>query len=419
MGYQRLLVGLLALLQFTIMLDFMVLAPLSDVLMKSLHIAPAQFSLVVSAYAFSAGLSGLLAAGFADRFDRKRLLLFFYAGFIAGTLGCALADRYALLLLARVVTGLFGGVIGSVVLAIVTDAFGAQQRGRVMGLVQLTFAASQVLGIPLSLWLSNRWGWHAPFALLVGLSLLVGGGVLAWLQPVTGHLALQVRQNALQHLGHTLRRPAYQTGLLATLLLPVGGGLLAPFGSAFLIHNVQLAPAQLPLVYLCTGLSSLVVIPLVGRLSDRVSRFALFAAGSGLAIGAVLVYTHLGPAPLWQAVGLNVVLFVGIMSRIVPAMALTTSLPDLADRGAYLSMTAAMQQLGGGLAAVAAGWLVTQATPGSPLRHFPLLGYVAAAAFVLGVLLVRRVSRLVAHQPPASPAGAATEVAVLVTTLAE
>ena len=416
-GYQKLVIGLLALLQFTVLLDFMVLAPLGDGLMKSLAIGPAQFSLVVSAYAFSAGLAGLLAAGFADRFDRKRLLLFFYAGFAVGTLGCALANSYWLLLLARLVAGLFGGVIGAIVLTIVTDEFGEGQRGRVMGLVQLAFAASQVLGIPLSLWLSSRWNWHAPFVLVVGLALLTGAGVLRWLRPLKGHLALQVRIKALQHLWHTLRQPAYQLGLFTTLLLTVGGGMLAPFSSAFLINNVRLTQAQLPLLYLLTGLSSLLVVPLVGQLSDRVSRVKLFAAGSVLAVGAVLAYTRLGPAPFWQATLLNVALSSGIVGRVVPAMALNTSLPAPADRGAYLSVTASMQQLAGGLAAVAAGQLVTQPTPTSPLVHFPVLGYAAAAAFALCIPLIYRVNQFILRMPvsESKPEG----IEVLATSLAE
>ncbi len=416
-GYQKVLLGLLALLQFTVLLDFMVLAPLGNVLMKSLRIGPASFSLVVSAYAFSAGMSGLLAAGFADRFDRKRLLLFFYAGFTLGTLGCALADRYALLLLARVVAGLFGGVIGAIVLTIVADEFDEQQRGQAMGLVQLSFAACQVVGVPLSLWLSSRWNWHAPFTLLVALALLVGAGVVWWLRPLRRHLTLQVHANPLAHLGHILRRPAYQSGLLTMLLLTVGGGLLSPFGSAFLVHNVRLPPAQLPPLYLLTGLSSLLVVPLVGRLSDRMSRAKLFAAGSVLAAGAVLAYTHLGPAPFWLATLLNVLLFSGIVSRVVPAMALNTSLPAPADRGAYLSVTSSVQQLAGGLAAVAAGQLVTQPTPTSPLLHFPALGYATAAAFVGCIPLVYYVNQTVRRKPKQDPPAVALEG--VATTLAE
>lgn len=154
--YQSLLVALLAFAQFTIILDFIIMSPLGAIMMPSLNITAGQFGVAVSAYAFSAGLSGILAAGFADRFDRKRLLLFFYTGFTLGTLLCALAQDYHVLLAARIVTGLFGGVIGSIVLAIVTDLFALHLRGRVMGFVQTAFAASQVLGVPAGLFLANR-----------------------------------------------------------------------------------------------------------------------------------------------------------------------------------------------------------------------------------------------------------------------
>src|SRR2546430_1127564 len=161
--YQTLLVALLAFVQFTIILDFTIMSPLGAIIMPALDITPAQFGVAVSAYAFSAGISGILAAGFADRFDRKWLLLFFYVGFTLGTALCAIAPNYHVLLLGRIVTGLFGGVIGSVVLAIVTDLFALQLRGRVMGFVQTAFAASQVLGIPSGLFLSNQWNWHVAF----------------------------------------------------------------------------------------------------------------------------------------------------------------------------------------------------------------------------------------------------------------
>src|SRR5438067_6791598 len=171
--YQSILVALLALVQFTIIIDFMIMSPLGAIMMPALDISAAQFGVAVSAYAFSAGISGILAAGFADRFDRKRLLLFFYAGFTLGTALCAIAPNYHVLLLGRIVTGLFGGVIGSVVLAIITDLFPLHLRGRVMGFVQTAFAASQVLGIPTGLFLANSWNWHVAFGALVGLSVIV------------------------------------------------------------------------------------------------------------------------------------------------------------------------------------------------------------------------------------------------------
>src|ERR1700731_3312559 len=207
--YQSILVALLALVQFTIIIDFMIMSPLGAIIMPALDISAAQFGVAVSAYAFSAGISGILAAGFADRFDRKRLLLFFYGGFTLGTALCAIAPNYHVLLSGRVVTGLFGGVIGSVVLAIVTDLFTLQLRGRVMGFVQTAFAASQVLGIPVGLFLSNHWNWHICFAALVGLSIVAMAAILLVMRPVNGHLRLNQHQSAFRHLIATVRQPRY------------------------------------------------------------------------------------------------------------------------------------------------------------------------------------------------------------------
>ena len=183
-NYQKFVIAILAFLQFTIILDFMIISPLGAMMMPTLHISPRQFGLAVSSYAFSAGLSGLLAAGFADRFDRKRLLLFFYTGFMLGTLLCALANSYPMLLFARIVTGLFGGIIGSIVLAIATDLFVLEMRGRVMGFIQTAFAASQVLGLPAGLYFANRWDWHAPFMAIIAAAFPVGLVILFWMKPV-------------------------------------------------------------------------------------------------------------------------------------------------------------------------------------------------------------------------------------------
>src|SRR5580658_1284520 len=187
--YQIFVVAVLAFLQFTIILDFMIVSPLGAIVMPTLHITPQQFGFAVSSYAFSAALSGVLAAGFADRFDRKRLLLFFYAGFVLGTLFCALAQTYPMLLMARIVTGFFGGVIGSVVLAIATDLFPLEMRGRVMGYIQTAFAASQVLGLPAGLYLTNHWDWHAPFLAIVAVGVPAEVIIMLFMQPVVGHLA--------------------------------------------------------------------------------------------------------------------------------------------------------------------------------------------------------------------------------------
>src|SRR5258708_875413 len=197
--YDPLLIAVLSLLQFTIILDFMVMAPLGAQLIRILRISPSQFGWVVSVYAFSAGIAGILAAGFADKFDRKKLLLFFYTGFILGTLLCAIAPTYEFLLGARIVTGLFGGVVGSISFAIITDLFKMEVRGRVMGFVQMAFAASQVLGIPIGLLLANNFGWHSPFWMISGFAIAVGAIIVMYMKPIDEHLKIKSERNAFQH----------------------------------------------------------------------------------------------------------------------------------------------------------------------------------------------------------------------------
>jgi predicted MFS family arabinose efflux permease len=392
---QIIIIAILALLQFTVILDFVIISPLGDILMKTLDMTTAKFGFTVSAYAFSAGISGLLAAGFADKFDRKKLLIFFYAGFIIGTVFCAFAIDYTTLLLARIFTGLFGGVIGSVSLAIVTDLFVIKQRGRVMGFIQMAYATSQILGIPLGLYFANHWGWHSSFIMIAVLGVLILIAVLTQMQPITKHLELQSDKSPFLHLWHTLSNKNYQIGFASIALLSVGGFMLQPFGSAYLVNNIHISQLQLPMVFFFTGLSVLFIMPIVGKLSDKVSKFWLFTAGSILSVIMIVIYTNLDPIPLWEVVVINMILFMGIMSRMIPATTLNTAIPEMKDRGAYMSITSSLQQIAGGIAAVCAGFIVHQKTKASPLENYDILGYVIAVITLCSVVLMWRVSQLV------------------------
>src|ERR1700742_1624301 len=328
--YQSTLVALLAFVQFTIILDFMIMSPLGAIIMPSLGITATQFGVAVSAYAFSAGISGILAAGCADRFDRKRLLLFFYVGFTLGTVLCALAPNYHVLLIGRIVAGLFGGVMGSIVLAIITDLFALRLRGRVMGFVQTAFAASQVLGIPVGLFLSNHWNWHVAFGALVGLSIVGIAAVLFLMKPVTGHLLLKQDRNPFRQLIATVAQPRYWMAFAVTTLLATGGYMLMPFGSAFTVHNLRIDIGHLPTIYLVTGLFTIFIGPLVGRASDAFGKFPTFTFASFLSIMMVLIYTHLdylGHVALIPVIVVNVLMFLGIFSRMIPPQALISSIP--------------------------------------------------------------------------------------------
>lgn len=406
---QKFIIALLAILQFTIILDFMVISPLGDILMKTLDMTTSQFGFAVSAYAFSAGGSGLLAAGFADKFDRKKLLVFFYTGFIIGTVFCALATGYWTLLAARIFTGLFGGVIGSVSLAIVTDLFVIEQRGRVMGTIQMAFATSQILGIPIGLYCADHWGWHSAFIMIAGLGVLVLIAIITKMQPVDKHLKLQGDKNAFLHLWHTVSNKKYQVGFAAIALLSVGGFMLQPFGSAFLVNNIGIPQDDLKTVYFFTGISVLFIMPLIGKLSDKVSKLRLFTAGSFIAIVTIVFYTNLGPTPLWEIIIINMIMFMGIMSRMIPATTLNTGIPEMKDRGAYMAITSSLQQIAGGIAAVCAGFIVHQQTKTSPLENYNILGYVIAGVTICSVYLISRVDRLVKPKGESVVAEAATE----------
>ena len=391
-GYQKFVVAVLAFLQFTIILDFMIISPLGAMLMPALNITPSQFGVVVSAYAFSAGIAGFLAAGFADRYDRKKLLLFFYCGFILGTLCCGLAPTFPLLLASRMVTGVFGGVVASVVFAIITDLFPIQMRGRVMGFIQTAFAASQILGLPAGLFLSNLWGWHAPFLMIVGIGALAGIVIWKNLKPIDAHLKLHVDHSPLHHLRMTMTNPKYILAFCTTALLSVGGYMLMPFGSAFTVHNLGISIEKLPMIYLINGLCSIFIGPLVGKAADTFGKFQTFAFGTFVSIVMVLIYTQLGVTPLPMVILVSTLMFVGVFSRMIPSQALMSAIPDPTSRGSFMAVSSSLQQIAGGFASVIAGLIVVQTADGT-LLNFHLLGYVTVGVAIVALILMSFIHR--------------------------
>lgn len=394
-GYQKFVIFILAITQFTVVLDFMVMSPLGDILMKSLKMSPSQFGVAVSAYAFSAGASGLLTAGFADKFDRKKLLAFFYTGFIIGTVFCGIANSFETLVAARIVTGIFGGVIGSISMAIVADLFAIQQRGRVMGFLQMGFGASQVLGIPIGLYLANRWHWHTPFLWIAAMAAVILLLIFTKLKPVTYHLVAGERKNPLRHLLHTIAKRDYRIGFTATALLSIGGFMMMPFGSAFAVNNLKVTNEQLPLVFMCAGVATLVIMPFMGKLADKVDKFRLFTVSCFWMIAVVLIYTRFSVSPLWLVIMFNILMMVGITGRMVPSTAMVTAVPAMQDRGAFMSINSSLQMIAGGIAAAAAGTIVVQRTHTSPLEHYETLGYIVSGITLLSIFLMYRVNSMI------------------------
>jgi predicted MFS family arabinose efflux permease len=393
-AYMKTVLLLMAFLQFTVVLDFTILSPLGAVLMNELELSTAQFSLVVSIYAISAGLAGLLAAGVADRFDRKRFLLFFYAGFLLGTLFCGVASNFYQLLLGRLVAGLFGGVVSATTLAIAADLFPFEARGRAMGVIQVSFAVSQVFGIPAGLALSNLWGWHSPFLLISGLGLVAALATSKLLRPIRDHLTSGKQSTPLLHLYRTLSSPRHAWGFGATLLLTTGAYMMTPFGSAYVVENLGLTVAQLPLLYACTGVAAMLAAPLVGKWSDVAGKFRLFAGVSLIGAPLVIAYTRLQSASMAVAILFNVGLLVVVTSRFVLASALTSELPTSSDRGAFMAVNASLQQFAGAAGATVAGHLVAR-TAGGRLSGYDDLGLCAAGAILVTLAFMYRVHKVV------------------------
>lgn len=401
--YETLVIAVVALIQFTVIVDFMVLSPLGVILMPALHITPQQFGAVVSAYAVSAGISGLLAAGFADKFDRKKMMLFFYTGFVAGTLLCGVATGYEFLLIARIVTGLFGGVVGSIGFAIITDLFRPEVRGRVMGFVQMAFAGSQVLGLPIAIFIAPRLGWHSVFFLIVGAGILVIALIAFGLKPVDTHLKNKIDRNAFHHLWATLTNPSYFRGFAATTLLATGGFMLMPFGSTFTQFNLGIDQKMLWVIYLVTGIFSMATGPFIGKLSDTVGKYPVFCFGSLLSAIVVIIYCNLGITPIWGVILISVIMFAGIASRMIASQALMTAIPEAPDRGAFMSINSSTQYLAGGFATFVAGLIIVQRTETSPLENFDILGYAVVGSMIITVIMMYSIHKYVTAKTPPKP----------------
>ena len=392
--YQKLLIGLLAVLLFTVVVDYMLLSALSAILLPELQITTQQFGLLVSAYAFSAGISGILTSGFADKFDRKKLLLFYYGGFLLGMLLSATANSLTTLLIARIVTGIFGGVVASICFAIVSDLFEVDQRGRVMGFVHMAFAASQIIGLPAGLYLANNFYWHTTYWMIALLGIVSLAVVFYKIKPIRAHLHVPGKDNPFNHFLKTLKNRDYLTVFFNNILLVLADVMFMTFGSAYSTNNLGVSLDDLPLLYRATGVSTLLFAPIIGRLADRFGKLKVFIYGTGLAVILVGIYSHLGATPFWLVVTLHTLLFMGVNARMISSSALATVVPKAQDRGAFMAVDASLQQVSGGVAAAAAGLIVHQSSDGV-IHQYPALGWAVIGLMVVTIGLMVAINGIV------------------------
>jgi predicted MFS family arabinose efflux permease len=301
------------------------------------------------------------------------------------------------LVFSRIITGIFGGVISSISLAIVADLFDFNQRGRVMGFIQMGFGISQIVGIPISLYLASYWNWQAPFYMIVFLATIIFLAAIFVLKPVNDHLSLQ-RDNPLKHMWKTISNRNYRIGFLATAFMSLGGYLMMPWGSAFAVNNVGLEQADLPLMFMIVGLITFAIMPVVGVLSDRFNKFKMFALASVLMVISIVIYSRLDQTTFWILVIVNGLMMMGIMARMIPSQALTASLPESKDRGAFMSINSSLQQLAGGVAAMIGGLIIIQKNETSPLERFDQLGNLVIVIIVVNIFLTYRVYKYISSR---------------------
>ena len=387
---ERAILLVLAAVQFTNVVDFMIVMPLGDNLMEALHINPGQFALIVASYTYSACVAGLLAALFVDRFDRKAAFLGFYVGFLVGTLLCGFAPTYSTLLAARIVTGAFGGVVGGLAMTIIGDVFPEERRGAATGILMSGFAIASVVGVPLGLKLRDYFGWHAPFWLLAGLGTLVLP-VAIWAMPrVRGHLDHPAgMRSPLAALWGTMTEWNHLRAFALIVSLMLGGFSVIPFIATFLVKNVGIARADLWLVFTVGGALSFVAAPGIGRLADRYGKLRVYRLVAPVAAILILIITNLPRLPVALALIPVGLLMASNSGRMVVAMAMVVGCVEPRRRGSFMSVNSAVQHAAMGLGASIGGLMLGQASDGS-LTHFDRVGYFAFAATMLTLYLAGR-----------------------------
>jgi predicted MFS family arabinose efflux permease len=381
----------LAAMQFTHILDFMIVMPLGPRLMEIFKITPSQFGVIVSTYTFSAGGFGLVAAWFIDRFDRKKALLWLYAGFGLGTLACALAPSFPYLVGARFVAGGFGGVASATILALIGDAIPPNRRGAAMGTLFSSFSLASIAGVPAGLYLANHLGWHAPFFLLGSLSaiILIAAGII--LPSMRDHLT-KSKSKPWGDMRDILSQPNHWLAFGLTIFMTMAGFMVIPYISPYLVSNSGLSNEQLPLIYLCGGMATFFSMRWLGKLSDRIGLIKVFTVVSILAIFPILILTNLPKVSLWVALTVTTSFMILTSGRFIPGMAMVTNSVQASYRGGFMSLNSALQQFASGMAAVVSAAIIIRSDDGL-LRHYSWIGILGVLSILISLVLAKRLAQ--------------------------
>lgn len=388
---ERWYVIILAAIQIVHILDFVIMMPLGPRFMRVFNITPVEFSTLVSAYTFSAGIVGFFGALYADHFDRKKFLLFNFTGFIVGTFMCAIAPNFAALLIARIIAGAFGGILNANVLSLVSDLIPFQRRGAAMGVVMSAFSISSIVGIPIGLYIANHFDWHGAFYFICIV------GVIFWILSFMILPNVQARATAksfkdnLMNFKSILIQKDYIQSFSLTSVLGFGVFMIVPFLSTYMVRNVGMTEEQLPLIYLIGGSCTIISARIIGKLCDRVGSFKVFKVVALISIVPIFLVTHL-PAGLPIALALFATsLFTMFGSgRFIPAMTLVSAVVKPEERGTFMSLENASRQLSSGVASQGAG-LIIGSTAAGALTHYDIVGYIGIATSLIAIYIAFKI----------------------------
>lgn len=390
MNKEKALLFTLAVIQFSHITDFMILMPLGPQLMKAFDILPSQFALLVSTYTFSAGISGFIGAFFIDRFDRKKAILIMATGFALGTLSCSMANSYHILLLARAITGLFGGVLGALILAIIGDSIPNERRASAMGIVMASFSAASVIGVPIGLFLASISDWHFPFLILGLLALITIIPVWFFIPTMTDHIDdCEKSPSPLEVIRNVTRNKNQIRALLFGIVLMLSHFSIVPFISPYMVSNVGFTEQQITYIYLVGGALTIFSAPLIGKLSDRFGRAKVFAFTVAFVSIPVFFITNIGETPIALVLLITSLFFVFGSGRMIPSTAMVTSSVKPKNRGSFMSFNSACRQLTNGFAAYLAGLIITQGEDGK-LLHYDWVGYFAIFMGIVSIFISRK-----------------------------
>jgi predicted MFS family arabinose efflux permease len=390
---ERWLLLTLASIQFTSVLDFMIMMPLGPQLTELFGISAGEFGFLVSAYTFAAGLSGLLAATYIDRFGRKRMMLTLYPLFGVAALACSFAPTFAWLMLARVASGFFGGVLMALSQTIVAEVIPFERRGRAMGVVMTSFSVATVAGVPLSLFLASHFNWHAPFLAIALMVSVCALGAAKTLPSLKGHLVAHPSgdsaPNMLANLRLVLVDPNHLRAYAMSSSMVFAGFAVIPYITLYLQGNAGFKPEQIPYVYLTGGVCTLISARFIGHWSDRAGKAYAFRRLALLMPLPLLAMTLSADLPMVGVLLVSSMLFVVMSGRMIPGMALIGASADPRRRGSFMTLNSAVQSLAMGLAALVGGQILVRDGNGH-LTHYWMAALLGGGASLLSFVLASK-----------------------------